>query len=102
MTPVDVKRWTLRDFPMMHKYTEAVILQEIIDWLYEYMGPGKKGPYPSDDGPDYTVAHYGPGWFMEVRAYQGYWSDGTYHPCCAHFIHFDSDAHEVMFRLIWR
>jgi hypothetical protein len=101
MIPVDVKRWTLRDFPLSHRYTESIILQEIIDWLYEYMGPGQPGPILDDHGPDFAVAHYGPGWIMEIRSYQGFWTDGTYHPCHAHFIHFESEAHEVMFRLIW-
>jgi hypothetical protein len=102
MTPIDIKKWTLRDFPLMHKYTQPVIEKEIIDWLYEHMGPGQAGPKLVNGYFDYTVAHYGNGWWMEQRIYPGYWSDGTYHNGCDYLIHFESDAHEVMFRLIWR
>lgn len=101
--PIDLQRWTLRDFPLNHKYTESVIFDEIISWLNEFMGPVEEGPIPDSSLNDkYLISHYGRGWHIETRHYSGSWMGDTYVRSCSHFIYFDDEQFEVMFRLVWR
>lgn len=101
--PIDLKKWTLRDFPLMHKYTESVIFDDIVKWLDEFMGPAAEGPIPDSPYNDrYLISYYGPGWHIETRHYPGSWTNDTYVRTVSHFLYFEEEQLEVMFRLVWR